>query len=41
VFAPFGSSSSHLIWLILTLYRVSPIILNEHSPLLKARKTLS
>jgi hypothetical protein len=23
-------SSSHLIWLIQTLYRVSPIILNEH-----------
>ena len=27
-------SSSHLIWLIQTLYRVSPIILNEH----KARR---
>jgi hypothetical protein len=28
---PAAQSSSHLIWLILTLYRVSPIILNEHN----------
>lgn len=28
-----SESSSRLTWLILTFYRVSPIILNEHIPL--------